>query len=292
MNKYGIFYAYWTKNWEADLSELIRYVSKADELGFDILGLHTNAVENLSESERKEFGKKAEERSIDFTFCTGLTEDKDIASEKESVREKGISYLKDMIKMVHEINSDTLSGLIHGAWNISVDVSKVDKESYLDRSVESMKEVIGTAEDLDVLCNVEVVNRFEQFVLNTGEEALDYVERVNSPNLKVLLDTYHMNIEEDDMGEAIVNVGDKLGHFHIGENNRKPPGQGGHIPWDNVARGLKEIDYTRYIVMEPFLIPGGNIADDVKLSRDLRKGKDMDEEARKALDFAKKKFES
>ncbi|KXA92882.1 hypothetical protein AKJ64_01980 [candidate division MSBL1 archaeon SCGC-AAA259E17] len=292
MNKYGIFYAYWTKNWEVDLSKLIQFVSKADKLGFDILEIHADPVKNLPKSERKELRRKAEEKSIDLTFCTGLTKDKDISSEKESVRKRGIKYLKDTIEMVHEMNSDTLSGLIHGAWNISVNVSKVDKESYLDRSVESMREVIGTAEDLDVLCNVEVVNRFEQFILNTGEEALDYQQRVASPNLNIHLDTYHMNIEEDDIRETIVNVGDKLGHLHIGENNRKLPGQGGHIPWDDVARSLKEIDYDRYIVMESFLIPGGNIANDVKLSRDLREGKDLDEEAKKALDFVKEKFES
>lgn len=291
MNKYGIFYVYWTKNWEVDISELLQYLSKADEIGFDILELHTNVLENLSEADKQRLKDEAEKKSMHFTFCTSLTEETDISSDDEEVRERGKQFLRDKIETVSEMNGDTLSGLIQGAWNKSVDLSKVDKDAYIERSTSAMKDVIETAEDLDVLCNIEVVNRFEQFMINTCEEALDYVERVDSPNLKIHLDTYHMNIEEDNIRKAIVNAGENLGHFHIGENNRKPPGQGGHIQWDDVVRGLSDIDYSRYIVMEPFLLTGGNVANDVKLSRDLSEGLDLDEEARKGLEFFKRKLE-
>ena len=101
---------------------------------------------------------------------------------------------------------------------------------------------------------VEVVNRFEQYLLNTCEEALDYCGRVGSSHCQILLDTFHMNIEEDSIFDAIVNAGNQLGHLHIGETNRRAPGRG-RIPWDEVAGALKKIDYTGSIVMEPFLIP-------------------------------------
>ena len=68
--------------------------------------------------------------------------------------------------------------------------------------------------------------------------------------------------------------GDRLRHFHIGENNRKPPGYG-HIPWTEVSAALRKIDYPGYVVMEPFLMPGGEVGRDMNL----------DEEARKALSF-------
>jgi len=110
------------------------------------------------------------------------------------------------------------------------------------------------------------------------------VEAVSSPNARILLDTFHMNIEEDFIGEAIQKAGDKLGHLHIGENNRMPPGYG-HIPWTEVAAALRKINYQGYVVMEPFLMPGGEVGRDIKVFRDMSVGLQLDEEARKALMF-------
>lgn len=290
MDKLGIFYAYWTKNWSVNLSELTNYVYRADDLGFDVLELHSDIVLNMSQQDQEKLRRIAEEKNIDLTFCGTLTDEHDISSEDNNTREKGIEYLRESIRMIHNMGGETFSGVISGAWNPSFEAERLNKPSYFERSVNSMKEVIKTAEELDVYCNVEVVNRFEQFLLNTCKEAVNYVNRVGSPNLKIHLDTYHMNIEEDSLREAIIMAGDKLGHFHAGENNRKPPGQGGHIPWDEVIKALKEINYTGYIVMEPFLQLGGDVASDVKLWRDLRKGKNLDEEAKKALNFLRGKL--
>jgi len=77
----------------------------------------------------------------------------------------------------------------------------------------------------------------------------------------------------------------KLGHFHIGKNNRMPPGYG-HIPWTEVGSALRKINYQGYVVMEQFLMPGGQIGRDIKVFRDLSSGFNLDEEARKALIFA------
>jgi D-psicose/D-tagatose/L-ribulose 3-epimerase len=140
---------------------------------------------------------------------------------------------------------------------------ETDKRPYVERSVASMKKAIKAAEDNNVFFNTEVVNRFEQFLMNTCDEAIAYVEAVDSPNAKILLDTFHMNIEENFIGEAIQKAGDKLGHLHIGENNRMPPGYG----------------------QEPFLMPGGEVGRDIKVFRDMSVGLELDDEARKALMF-------
>jgi D-psicose/D-tagatose/L-ribulose 3-epimerase len=147
-----------------------------------------------------------------------------------------------------------------------------------------MREAIKVAEDNHVIFNMEVVNRFEQFLLNTSAEAVAYVEAVGSPNAKILLDTFHMNIEEDFIGDAIVLAGDKLGHVHVGENNRMPPGFG-HIPWTEIGAALRKIGYGGAVVMEPFLLPGGQVGRDIKVFRDLSVGLDLDDEARKAALF-------
>ena len=101
----------------------------------------------------------------------------------------------------------------------------------------SMREAVKTAEDRGVYFNVEVVNRFEQYIMNTAKEAVDYVQRVASPHCRILLDTFHLNIEEDNIGQAIVDAGKHLGHFHIGETNRRAPGRG-RMPWDEIFTAL------------------------------------------------------
>jgi D-psicose/D-tagatose/L-ribulose 3-epimerase len=102
----------------------------------------------------------------------------------------------------------------------------------------------------------------------------------------MLLDTFHMNIEEDSFRGAILQAGDKLGHVHTGETNRRPPGRG-RIPWEEVFGALKEIGYTGSIVMEPFLLPGGQVGRDISVFRDLTEGLDLDDEARRACAFTK-----
>jgi D-psicose/D-tagatose/L-ribulose 3-epimerase len=191
-----------------------------------------------------------------------------------------------MAEGVGEMGGGNLGGIIYGCWPATMPEGEIDKRPYVERSVASVKEAVKAAEDSNVVFNMEVVNRFEQFIMNTCEEAVAYVEQVGSPHAKVHLDTFHMNIEEDFVGEAILRAGGHLGHLHIGENNRMPPGYG-HIPWNELASALRQIDYQGDVVMEPFLMPGGEVGRDIRVFRDLSVGMDLDEEARKALQFVR-----
>jgi D-psicose/D-tagatose/L-ribulose 3-epimerase len=281
MNKVGIYYAYWTHDWDADFHP---FINKAFELGFDVLEVNGGTVGNMSTEERKRLKDHADERSIELSFCIGLQHKYDIASENMKVREDGIDFLKRMAEAIGEMGGGNLGGIIYGSWPSTMPENITDKRPFLERSVVSMREAIKAAEDNEVYFNMEVVNRFEQFLLNTCDEAIEYVEAVDSPNGKVMLDTFHMNIEEDFLGEAILKTGDKLGHFRIGENNRMPPGYG-HIPWTEIGAALRKIEYKGYVVMEPFLMPGGEVGRDIKVFRDMSVGMDLDQEAEKAQLF-------
>ncbi|MCJ7518992.1 MAG: sugar phosphate isomerase/epimerase [Anaerolineaceae bacterium] len=286
MNKIGIYYAFWINDWNVDFHE---YVDKVADLGFDILEVNAGTVANMTSDERKKLKAHADSKKIDLTYCIGLTHEFDIASADDATRKRGIEFLKKQARSVGEIGGGKVSGIIYSSWPATMPEGETDKRPYLDRSIASMKEAIKAAEENDVIFNVEVVNRFEQYLLNTAEEAVEYVKRVGSPNVKILLDTFHMNIEEDTISKAIETAGGYLGHVHIGENNRKPPGYG-HIPWEELASALKRINYQGAIVMEPFLIPGGQVGRDIKVWRDMSVGVDLDEEARKAVTFIRKKL--
>lgn len=140
-----------------------------------------------------------------------------------------------------------------------------------------MREIIKTAENSGVVYCVEAVNRFEGCLINTAKEALAYVEAVDSPNIGVLLDTYHMNIEENSFAEAIHLAGDKLTSFHTGDNNRRCPGRG-HIDFDEIFQALSDINYKGRIVSEPFVAQGNEVGRDIFVWRDLEE--DMSAEYR------------
>jgi len=287
MNKIGIFYAYWTHDWNADFHP---YIDKVADLGFDILEVNAGTIGVMTSQERRRLKDHANRRGITLSYCVGLTADNDVASEDQTTRKRGKKVLRDMIEGIGEMGGGPLGGITYSSWPATLPQG-ADKEVIVNRSIESMKETAKIAVDNNVTMMLEVVNRFEQYIMNNCDEALDYVERVNSPNVKIMLDTFHMNIEEDTIGVAIKKAGNQLGHLHIGENNRRPPGYG-HIPWDELVSALKEIGYQGYIVMEPFLMPGGEVGRDIKVFRDLSMGRDLDAEAAKAVRFMRGKLDA
>ena len=104
------------------------------------------------------------------------------------------------------------------------------------------------------------------------------------------LDTYHMNIEENNIGDAIRLVGKRLRHFHTGENNRNIPGRG-HLDWDEIFLALKQIEYSRNIVSEPFLMMGDEVVYDIRVWRPMVldcSESSLDKASAELLDFKKK----
>lgn len=286
MNKVGIYYAYWTHNWDADF---VPFVEKVKRLGFDVLEVNSGTVANMSAAERARLKAAAEKHGIELTSCIGLPAKYDPASPDRATRQRGIAFLEEQVKGVAAAGIREIGGIVYSYWPGSLPAGVTDKRPYWDRSVRSMREVMKTAEDLGVLLHMEVVNRFEQYLLNTAAEAVAYVQDVGSPNCTVLLDTFHMNIEEDNFAKAIRTAGKHLGHLHIGETNRRAPGRG-KMPWDEIFGAVKAIRFKGSVVMEPFLMPGGEVGRDIKVFRDLREGVDLDAEAKRACRFVKGKL--
>jgi D-psicose/D-tagatose/L-ribulose 3-epimerase len=282
-NKVGIYYAYWEHNWDADF---VPFLSRVKRLGFDVLEINAGTIAGLSGAERQRLRAASTETGVPMSCCIGLPPSSDLASSDAAVRKAGIAYLGRIADAMVEIGIDRLTGIIYSCWPATLAGRQGSKRQALEWSIAAMKEAMKKAVDLGLTYNVEVVNRFEQFLLNTAEEAVDYVRQVGSPNLKILLDTYHMNIEEDSFEGAIKTAGKLLGHFHTGESNRKPPGRG-RIPWKEIGAALKEIGFTGWVVMEPFLMPGGEIGRDIRVNRELMPQADLDAEARRSCEFTR-----
>ena len=282
-NPVGIYYAYWEQEWEADF---IPYVRKVKKLGFDVLEINAGAIVDMTAAERAELAAVAKAEGIQLTYCIGLPQKYNVSSADETVRRDGIAFVGKILDAMHEMGGNTLGGIIYAAWPMAGVPDYDEKMRMRARSLDSLRELSKKAEEYDINYCLEIVNRFEQCILNTAEEGVAYVKELGSPKVKLLLDTFHMNIEEDSIGDAIRSAKGLLGHFHIGECNRKTPGTG-RMPWNEIFTALKDIDYNGIITMEPFMKLGGQVGKDIHVFRDISKGADAETMDRLAADAAR-----
>ena len=287
--KIGTYYAYWEKEWGN--VDFVPYVKKVKELGFDILEVSGGSLEELSDEEAKRLGEEARAQGIMLTACIGLPAQYDVSSTDEATRKAGVTYMKRLLDKMKVADIHQIGGIIYAYWPCDYSIP-FDKAVTRRISIQSVREIADYAKPLGIKLTLEIVNRFEQYLLNTAQEAADFVRDVDRDNVYIMLDSFHMNIEEDSFRDAILTAGSKLGHFHIGEANRKVPGSG-RLPWDEMAKALKEIGYDGTIVMEPFVRPGGRVGADIKVWRDLSNGADdakLDADIRESCAFCKRTF--
>ncbi len=283
MNKIGIHYGAFVNNWSEDQFPLIK---KAKELGFDLLEIGAPFLTSLPEEKIIEFKKEAQKNNITLACSLGLTQQQDISCNNKNYQDNGFKLLCNTAKAMKSAEISDCSGIIYAAWNGDRLNNINEKPERWKRSIKIMQKAAKVFEECNVYFNIEVVNRFETFMINTCEEAINYINDVKSNNLGIHLDTFHMNIEEDSMINAIHSAKNKLRYFHIGENNRKFPGTG-TMPWKVIFDSLKTSNYNGPITMEPFIKAKGEVASAVSLYRNLYTSDNYEKKIVKSLQFVK-----
>lgn len=286
--KYGTLYAYWTREWSGDY---LFYLDKAHKLGFDTLEISAAHLPDMTDQELHDLANASKRLGMTITANIGPKKEVDISSSDPLVRINGMKYFEEIFVAMKKLNCDILVGVIFSHW--PYDFIDLDKEAIWERAVESVRKLSEVADKYDIDLALEVVNRFENNLLNTAEEGVRFCKDVDHPRAKLLLDTFHMNIEEDSIPGAIRKSKDYLIHLHIGEANRKVPGKG-HIPWKEIGLALKDINFDRAVVMEPFVKQGGQVGEDIRVWRDLSDAKNVDEldnELQESLEYLKYMFE-
>ena len=198
----------------------------------------------------KELRKLLAENGI---VCWGavslMFEGRDLIHADEAVRATSIKYLNDCITMAKELDG----------YEMTIVPSQVGKVAAMDTpeqewawAVESLKEVYAHAQKEGIRMALEPLNRFETNFLNRADQAMLLAEQVG-PDCGVCIDTFHLNIEEANMIEAIKNSKDRLVDFHVADNNRMACGMGG-LDWPLIVSTLKEIGYDGALTVE-FVAP-------------------------------------
>jgi D-psicose/D-tagatose/L-ribulose 3-epimerase len=278
VNPIGVCTWIWVSPFTDESTSLVAH---AKEVGADVLEL---CIEDTTVVTGEAVRAAADGIDIQFSVCGAFGEDRDLSHEDPRIRRQGMDYLEFLIDLAATIGAPNVVGPMYSAVGKARMLSADEREQQRRWAVESIIEAADYAGERGVRLAVEPLNRFETDLVNTAEQALELCDRVGRDNVGVLLDTFHMNIEEKSVGDAIRLAGDRLFHVHSCENDRGTPGTG-HVPWPEVFQALHDIGYGGQLVTESFTPEVQEIAKAVSMWRPLdATGDDM---ARKSLEFVR-----
>jgi len=257
--KFGIHAGLWMKAWTDDPAPIFK---TAAGIGFDgvelsLLGIGLDRADDVR-AQARGYG-------LDLTCSTGLGPDADPTSEDLDVRDNAVAVLTEAIQITARLGSKGLAGVVAAPWGMFDPVNKAARAA---RSAETLARLDGVLKDEDVTLGIEALNRFEGDLTSTAAETCAIAQATGSDQIGVLLDSFHMNIEEKDPPAALRAAGDTLVHYHVSDNDRGRPGSGRYdFPAD--AKALADIGYTGWVVAEMFVMAGHPSRRDLNIWRDI-----------------------
>ena len=271
--------------WAGDWSEASarKAAVSAKKAGYDYIEMLMIEPEKIDVVMTKEV---LAEHGLSATASLGLSPETDVTSTNPSIVKKGDELLRKVVDKLHAIGSTELCGVIYCSLGKYPGPASAENRA---NSISAVTRLADYAADKGININLEVVNRYETNIMNTGKEGLKFLEAVNRPNAYLHLDTYHMNIEEDGMSQAVLDAGDALGYVHIGESHRGYLGSG-NVDFDTFFTALKKINYSGPITFESF----SSVVVDPALSNALciwrNLWEDSDDLASHALKYMKARY--
>lgn len=243
MNKIGVHALVWVGGWSH--AECSRAIERTAVLGYDIIEIPALDPTTIDVGFTR---RTVEANKLGITVSLGLDGGADISSEDPDKIKRGEKLLMDALAVTRDVGGTHMCGILYSGFQKYADPTT---ERGKANSADVLRRICAEAAKSDITIGLEVVNRYESNVLNTAAQAVNFCQRIGAPNVKVHLDTYHMNIEEADIEQAIVATGDRLGYFHIGESNRGYLGAG-TVDFDKIFRGLARANYQGPITFESF----------------------------------------
>jgi D-psicose/D-tagatose/L-ribulose 3-epimerase len=243
MSKLGVHALVWVGSWsESDCTTAIR---SSTELGYDFIEIPLLNPYGFPVPFTR---ARLEEHKLGATASLGLSAATDISSEDTETVRRGEDLLNTAVSVVRDLGATHFCGVIHSALQKYM---QPRTERGVANVIEVLRRVAEKAQSSSITVGIEVVNRYETNIVNTGAEVVALMDRIGQPNVFAHLDTYHMNIEEGFVGKAIEDCGNRIGYFHIGESHRGYLGTG-TVNFSEVFRSLARIGYDGPIAFESF----------------------------------------
>lgn len=228
--------------------------AKIRELGFDFVELLVPEPEDGLDLATTR--KALSDAGLDVVLAARVNPQRSIASGEASARQGGLDYLKLCVEVANTVGAKIIGGPLYGepmvfAGRPPVPRTDDDIADRAKRTIDGLAEAAPVAKSAGCVFGLEPLNRFETDIVSTTAQAIEVVDAVASKGLGVMLDTFHMNMEERSIPDAIRMTGDRLVHFQANENHRGFPGTG-HLDWTAIMRALADVAYSGPVSLEPF----------------------------------------
>ncbi|MGI9508421.1 MAG: sugar phosphate isomerase/epimerase family protein [Geminicoccaceae bacterium] len=260
------------------------------ELGFDFLELLVPEPEDGLDLGRLRQALAAS--GLDVVLAARVNARRSITSDDAGDRRGGLDYLRHCIDIASEIGADLIGGPLYGgplvfAGRAPAPVHEDERKARFERAVEGLTKASQHASRAGVRLAIEPLNRFETDIVSTTAQGIELVDAIDSPALGLLLDSFHMNVEENSITDALRLAGSRILHFQANENHRGFPGTG-HLPWTAIGSALHEVGYHGRVCLEPFRRGDERFA--VPLAQWRPPAKDESAELKAAIAFIRDAF--
>jgi len=258
--KFGVNTFIWTAVFDETNLALLPRIKAA---GFD--GVEVSMF-NPRTFQSSAIRKGLAENGLECTICSVLGHDVNMIAEDAATRARALTHLKDCAARAAEVGAKLIAGPLYSpVGHLPGRRRTQDEWSW---AVECYRQLAPTLVSHGVTIAIEPLNRFETYFLNTAADTVRFCDDVNHPNVGILFDTFHANIEEKDIAAAYRTVARHLKHVHTCENDRGTPGTG-HIPWKEVFTALHEIGYDGWLTIESFGFSLGELSAAASIWRDI-----------------------
>ncbi|MER8916244.1 sugar phosphate isomerase/epimerase [Mesorhizobium sp. M0761] len=243
MSRIGIHSFVWSAS--SAQGDLERTLANTKEAGFDLIEFSYLDPANVDVGG---LARRIADLKLGVAISIGLPADGDISSADKAVAARGVEILNETIALTRDLGGQKIGGILSTSHGLQTQAPTRDQ---WNRSAGTLAKVAETAKAAGVTLNLEIVNRFESNLLNTASQGLAFIADTGSDNIFLHLDTFHMNIEEADVGLAIRHAADKIGYVHIGESHRGFLGTG-NIDFAAIFDALTAIGYRDDLSFESF----------------------------------------
>ncbi len=235
----------WTSPFNADTLKIFPKIKK---MGFDVVEI---PIEDPALIDVHAVKKALVDNGLNPVICGAFGPSRDFTHDDPAFHNTCFQYLNSCFEIAESLGADFVAGPMYSSVGKARLVSADQKKIEWERAVKNLSAVCVMASDRGLKIALEPLNRFESDLVNTAADVMRLVNDIDHPAACVLLDAFHMNLEENDLEKAIRLVGNKLIHVQVSENHRGVPGTG-QTRWDKLKRGLESIGYNGVITIESF----------------------------------------
>jgi D-psicose/D-tagatose/L-ribulose 3-epimerase len=222
------------------------HLEKIKSTGFDGVEI---PIFGGNDAHYKKLRGKLGELQLESSAVTVAIPEANAISPDPAIRKAAAERLKTIVRQAAILGADILCGPFHQALGVFSGTGPTEEE--FERAAEVHREVADEAQRQGVCLAIEFLNRFECYFLNTTAGAVAYVRRVAHPNFRAMFDSFHANIEEEDLPKAFSTNAAEIAHVHVANNDRGVPGRG-HIDFPALFRVIKLSGYNGWLTIEAF----------------------------------------